>query len=91
MSWPLAAAFIEWYLLFDQGRFDGFAVNHKANQVRHASRDAVILAGLAANRPTHPALGGCIDRVLEVGAGMQTVVHVISKVATVAAVEKGPD
>jgi hypothetical protein len=33
-------------------------------------------------------LGHGIDRVLEVGTAMQPVVHVIGKVATVAAIEK---
>ena len=37
-------------------------MNHKARQVRQAARDAVLLAGLAANRPAHPLLGGGGDR-----------------------------
>ncbi len=37
-------------------------MNHEARQVRQAARNAVLLAGLSANRPAHPLLGGGVDR-----------------------------
>jgi DNA modification methylase len=66
------------------------AVNHKARQVRQAARDAVLLAGLAANRPAHPLLGGGVDRVCQGLAPVQPVLDVVGKVASVAAVEEDP-
>ena len=89
MSWPLAAAFIEWYLLFGRGLFDDLAVNHKADQVRHATWDAIVFTGLAADGPTHPLLGGLLNCGLERGTGIQAVVHVVGKVTAVAAVKEG--
>ena len=55
------------------------------------ARDAVLLAGLAANRPAHPLLGGGVDRVRQGLAPVQPVLHIVRKVASVAAVEKDPD
>jgi hypothetical protein len=49
-----------------------------------------LLAGLAANRPAHPALGGGVDRILQGLALVQTVLDVVGKVASVAAVEEDP-
>jgi DNA modification methylase len=66
------------------------AVDHKARQVRQAARDAVLLAGLAANRPAHPALGGGVDRVRQGLALVKPVLDVVGKVASVAAVEEDP-
>lgn len=50
----------------------------------------VLLAGLEANRPAHPTSGGGVDRLLQ-GLGLvQPILDVVSKVASVAAVEESP-
>ena len=38
-------------------------MNHKASQVGQAARDAVLLAGLASNRPAHPMVNSSVDRI----------------------------
>ena len=69
--------------------FDDLAVNHKTRQVRQSLGDAVLLAGQASDGPAHPALGGVVDRLMQVRSGVQAVEHIVGKVATVATVEKG--
>jgi len=91
VSWWLAATFIDWILPVGQGLFDNLAVNHKARQVRQALGNPVLLAGQAADGPTHPALGGGVDRLLQVRSGVQAIEHIVGKVATVAAVQEGAD
>ena len=77
--------------LFRQSLFYDLAVNHKPGEIRQTFGDAVLLAGLAPDGPAHPALGGGVDRVLQVGACVQFVQNVVGKVAAVTAVEEGAD
>ena len=71
---------------FFDAQFRDFAVDHKAGEVRQALGDAVLLAGAAANRPAHPTLRGGVDGLGQGGAGVDAVLHIVGKVATVAAV-----
>ena len=91
MSWRLAAAFIEWYLLFGRGLFDDLAVNHKARQVGQTFGNPVLLAGQATDGPAHPALGGGVDRIAQVQSGVQAVEYIVGKVTAMAAVQEGAD
>jgi len=91
VSWCLAVALIEQILSVRQGLFDNLAVNHKARQVRQSLRDPVLLAGEASDGPAHPALGGGVDRLLQVRSGVQAVEHIVGKVAAMAAVQEGAD
>ena len=74
-----------------QGLFDDLAVNHKARQVGQPFGNPVLLAGQASDGPAHPALGGSVDRIVQVQSGVQAVEHIVGKVTTVAAVQEGSD
>ena len=58
-------------------------MNHKTRQVRQSLGDAVLLAGQASDGPAHPALGGVVDRLMQVRSGVQAVQHSVVKVSTV--------
>ena len=60
----------------------------KPVRVGLALGDAVLLGGLAANGPTHPACGGGLDRICQTGSGQKGVLHIVGKVAAVAAVKE---
>jgi len=66
-------------------------MHDKARQVRQAARDAVLLAGGAADRPAHPLLGSGKDCVLEGQSLVQTVLNPVRKMTSVAAVEEDPN
>jgi len=77
---------MEPFLSVSHGLFDDFVVNHKARQLGQTLGNAVLLAGQSSDAPAHPALGGLLDGVLEVGTGVQPAVHIVGKVSAVAAV-----
>lgn len=66
-------------------------VTEQARAVVQAARDAVLLTGLAANRPAHPTLGGGVDRVLHALAVEEAVVDFVREVSSEPAVEEGAD
>ena len=74
-----------------EGLVSHFAVDHEASQVRQPLGDAVVLAGLAANRPAHPPRYCGVDGLLDRVAPEHLVEDVVGKVASVAAVEEQPD
>ena len=74
-----------------EGLVGHLAVNHETRQVRQSLGDAVVLAGLAANRPAHPPRHCGVDGLLDRVAPKHLVEDVIRKVASVAAVEEQSD
>jgi len=77
--------------LSDQLFLDDLAVDHEAREVGQPARDAVLLAGLAPDCPAHPLPGGGADRIHKGETGVHLVQDVVSKVASVAAVEEYAD
>ena len=74
-----------------KGFIHHFAVNHETGEIRQAARNTVLLAGLPANRPAHPARRGFFDSCLQRRPVEFSVEDIIRKMSSVATVKEKPD